>query len=384
MTIPIDENRSPTRPVAFMTSMPSEGGIQRCLLNLANAFVQQNLPVDMIVTSDGSPPYPDQLSGRVRVIKLHGRLRRRQTRSLTAYVRRENPQVLLISKVPDARLVLRHASMSEQVPIILLIHNTLSHSGGRTPRRQRFIRRYYPKAAHLICVSEGVARDAVTHFDMPPRRVRTIYNPVIEPDIRNRVAQPVDHPWLNEHPRNEPVIVSAGRLVPAKDQHTLIRAVAKLRNTHPCRLIILGEGPQRGELQQLIDSLKMTDSVDLAGWVADALPYMARADLFALSSEHEGLGIVLVEALAAGTPVVSTDCPSGPREILQDGRLGKLTAVGDVDALADAMAQTLESPRDPALLREGAARFVTDVVAADYRQTINQVVNKSPRAEHTV
>ncbi|MCP4687367.1 MAG: glycosyltransferase, partial [Desulfobacterales bacterium] len=176
----------------------------------------------------------------------------------------------------------------------------------------------------------------------------------------------VDHPWLLSG--ESPIIVGAGRLTGEKDFPTLIRAFARLRRKRECRLMILGEGKMQGMLESLAAELDVGEDLALPGFVANPYKYMAKAHLFVLSSAWEGFGMVLAEAMAVGLPVVSTDCPLGPREILEDGRHGPLVPVGDVDALSRAMARTLDHPPDPDALRAAANRFTVEACADGYLQ----------------
>jgi glycosyltransferase involved in cell wall biosynthesis len=356
-----------SRPITFLTSTKAWGGIERCWVNLSNELVQRGYCVDLAITRDGEIPYPDQLDDRVRIEYLKARQPLRAAVQVARYARRRNPLGLIVPKYQDAFTALsarRWLAMS--TPLYLSIRSTLSHSAGKRLRRRRKMRRRYDRADRIIAISRGVADDLVDNFSIDRGKVTAIYNPTLNRDVDTRAAAPVDHPWLTTTPRPEPVVISAGRLVATKDFSLLIRAVARVRERRPCRLIILGEGSQRSELEALARSLGVAEAVDLPGWVADPLPAMARADLFAMSSKHEGLGNVLVEALAAGVPAVSTDCPSGPREILQDGRLGPLTPPGDAEALAQAIRQTLDAPPDRQTLRDGAAPFFTDQAADQY------------------
>jgi glycosyltransferase involved in cell wall biosynthesis len=177
------------------------------------------------------------------------------------------------------------------------------------------------------------------------------------------VAQPIDHPWFAEGA--PPVILGVGKLKPQKDFATLLRAFATLRAGRAARLVILGEGEQRGELEALAQNLGIAADVALPGFVDNPFPYMARASLFVLSSRFEGLPGVLIQALACGCPAVSTDCPSGPAEILEGGRYGPLVPVGDAEGLARAMAETLAAPLSPDILRERAAFFSTERAACN-------------------
>jgi glycosyltransferase involved in cell wall biosynthesis len=176
--------------------------------------------------------------------------------------------------------------------------------------------------------------------------VQVIYNPVIMPGMKARARQVPDHPWFRAG--EPPVVLGIGRLTRQKDFPTLIRAFAGVRRQRPVRLIILGEGEDRAALDTLVTELGLGDDVALPGFRDNPLGYLSASALFVLSSAWEGLPTVLIEALAAGTRVVSTDCPSGPREILQEGRLGTLVPVGDVPALAAAMSAALDCPPCPA------------------------------------
>ena len=161
-------------------------------------------------------------------------------------------------------------------------------------------------------------------------------------------------------------IETVGTLKAVKDFPTLLRAFARLREQANARLLILGEGEGRAELESLVQSLGLSDAVELPGFVGDPGPYYAKADLFVLSSDHEGFGNVIPEALGRGVPVVSTDCPSGPREILCDGKYGALVPVGDAEALAQAMLASLQSTHDPAALKARARDFAVDTIAGQY------------------
>ncbi len=224
----------------------------------------------------------------------------------------------------------------------------------RSPRLIRaLIRTTYSRSDALVAVSRGAARDMAALAGVPPSRVAVIHNPVAG-DADTAPPRP-DDPWFAAG--EPPVLVAAGRLVPLKGFDTLLQAVALLRGRLPVRLVILGEGPERNRLLALRDRLDLAAHVRLPGHVADPAGYMAAAAAVVVSSVREGFGNVLVEAMALGTPVVSTDCPHGPGELLEGGRLGPLVPVGDAAALAGAIAATLAAPPDPAPLRRRAADF---------------------------
>jgi glycosyltransferase involved in cell wall biosynthesis len=205
----------------------------------------------------------------------------------------------------------------------------------------QLIRRFYPWANSIVAVSKGVADDLAQTAGLPRERIQVIYNPVVTPELREKAQTPLDHPWFK--PGQPPVLLAVGRMSPQKDFPTLIRAFARVRQTRPAKLLILGEGKERPGLETLVRQLGLGQDVSLPGFVTNPYPYMARTSLFVLSSRWEGLPGVLIEALYCGAPIIATDCPSGPTEILADGRYGQLVPVGDVTALARAIETTLVS-----------------------------------------
>jgi glycosyltransferase involved in cell wall biosynthesis len=234
--------------------------------------------------------------------------------------------------------------------VVVIEQNTLSVAAGQGKSRRdrlmpRLMRVFYPWADCVVGVSAGVAEDLVRDVRIDPAKVRVIPNPIVTADLEARARAPVPDPWFDE---GTPVFVAAGRLRPQKDFPTLLRAFARLRESRSARLVILGEGPDRQDLETLATELRIDADVRFPGATPNPYAYMARAAAFVLSSRWEGLPTVLVEALRCGTTVIATDCPSGSREILADGRYGVLVPVGDVPALADAMEAVLDGRVGPA------------------------------------
>ncbi|MBN9309875.1 glycosyltransferase [Devosia sp.] len=219
------------------------------------------------------------------------------------------------------------------------------------------------RATKAIAVSAGVGRDLVAH-GMPAGKVAVIHNPL--PPISTQ--PPRTYPWQPalDAMGAGPVIVTAGRMTEVKDQSTLLKAFARLVATRPARLVIFGEGPLLEPLKAETRALGLADRVLFPGYVTDPAECYAAADLFVLSSITEGFGNVLIEAMAAGVPVVSTDAPHGPREILEDGRFGPLVPIGDAAALAEAMGKVLDAPLPPDVLKARAAAFELPVVGDAY------------------
>jgi glycosyltransferase involved in cell wall biosynthesis len=239
-------------------------------------------------------------------------------------------------------------------------------------RRNRFdrwlqytsIRYFYPWADAVLVPSQGAADDLLAIGGLDPEKVKVVPSPIVNERLLRLAKEPCPHPWLETG--EPPVILGVGELCERKDFATLLRAFAQVRAALPSRLIILGEGRKRPELEALAHTLGIADAVALPGFDPNPYAYMARAALFVLSSRCEGAPVVLMEALACGVPVVSTDCPSGPREILQGGRLGALVPVGNAEELARAVLVTLRTPPDRQSLREGARPFLASVSADHY------------------
>jgi glycosyltransferase involved in cell wall biosynthesis len=206
---------------------------------------------------------------------------------------------------------------------------------------------------------------------LPRERIDAIHNPVVTPELAARAAALLDDPWFQ--PGEPPVIIGVGRLAVQKDFGTLLRAFARVRSRRPARLVVLGEGDQRPRLERLAEELGVAADVRFPGFVDNPLAYMRRAAVFALSSIYEGLGNVVVEALACGCPVVSTDCPGGPAEILGHGRFGRLVPVGDSDAFGDALLAVLDDPRESSPLLARARDFSASVIADRYLDVLTRV-----------
>jgi glycosyltransferase involved in cell wall biosynthesis len=200
-----------------------------------------------------------------------------------------------------------------------------------------------------------VAEDLRNFSGLPREAINVIHNPIVTPELSRLAGEAVAHPWFAK--KDTPVILGAGRLSQQKDFVNLIRAFSILRQTRHARLVIIGQGPERPELERLVDQLQLREQVDMPGFAANPYALMRRADLFVLSSAWEGLPTVLVEAMACGAPVVATDCPSGPQEILEGGRHGRLVPVGDSEALGRAMIETLDDPPPASALVRRADDF---------------------------
>lgn len=337
-------------PIGFFLPSVRGGGAQRVIVNLIQGIVERGLPVDLaLTTAEGA--FLDQLPPAVRVFDLRAGRLIRSVGPLARYLRRERPRVLVSSMTHANLIALCAARIARRgTPVMVTEHDTMSRSTRHYGPVTRVVWPYvlragYGRARWVVAVSHGAADDFARGSGVPRDRMDVIYNPVITAGIMGQAREAPDHPWLA--PGGPPVVLGVGRLTRQKDFPTLVRAFAEVRRRRPARLIILGEGEDRPVLEGLARELGVADEVSLPGFRANAMAYMATAGVFVLSSEWEGLPTVLIEALAAGTRVVSTDCPSGPREILQGGRLGALVPVANPAALADAIIAALDAPPAP-------------------------------------
>ncbi len=359
-------------PIAFFLPGLQGGGAERVILNLAQGITERGLPVDLVLAA-AEGPLLDQVPPGVRLVDLRAPRVLRSVGPLAGYLRRERPRIL-ISSLSHANLVALWAGKlaGRATPVMVTEHNTMSRSATEQGPLERglwppVLRTFYRWASHVVAVSQDAADDFARTSGFPRDRMEVVYNPVITPAAMALARQEPDHPWLA--PGQPPVILGVGRLTRQKDFPTLVRAFAEVRRRRPGHLIILGEGEDRPLLEALIGELGLADAVSLPGFRDNAMAYMARSALFVLSSGWEGLPTVLIEALAAGTRVVSTDCPSGPREILQAGRLGTLVPVGDAGALTAAIVDALDRPSGAVPL-DALKPFTRDAAVDNYLRLI--------------
>jgi len=233
---------------------------------------------------------------------------------------------------------------------------------------KQFMRAVMPRANALTCVSKDMV-DQYKNVFKSSRHV-CVYNIVEDGQSKERMLEPVVEEWFDD--KSEPVVVAAGSLAPWKGFSDLIFAIKELRKTRKARLIILGDGPLRADLDALIKRLGLDHAIKLLGFVDNPLKYFSRSDVFVLSSYVEGLPNVLVEAMMCGCPPVSTDCPTGPREVLMDGKYGYLVAVGDSRAIAAGIEKALENPISKELLRDAVKPFAEHEVLKRHFEVLSQ------------
>jgi glycosyltransferase involved in cell wall biosynthesis len=363
------------------------GGAERVFVNLAAEFEQEGLDIALLLGTREGVGYLEELPPTLDVSELGRQHMRHALPAMVRYLRRKRPAVL-VSALDHANLMTILAAKLARTGtrVVATIHNNISPvwQGNRSLHQRLVIRcmlKVLPWAQEIVAVSSGLADDVARLAKIPRDRVRVIYNPIISPALRRAALEPTGHPWFQEG--QLPVVLGAGRLAAEKDFPNLIRAFAIARKTCQARLVILGEGEERPALERLVQSLGLEDDVGLPGVVANPFAYMSRSALFVLSSAWEAFGNVLVEALACGCPVVSTDCPSGPREILQGGRLGKLVPVGDETALAEAILAGLRGECATPATEADLAPFSVAAAAEAYLRLMFGDASQGGRAART-
>jgi glycosyltransferase involved in cell wall biosynthesis len=403
----VDRSSFEGRHVALFLPSLAAGGVGRVFVDLANGFAARGCRVEMLLCR-AAGPHLERVTPSVKVVELERESTLAARRRIAAAHPGPTRELLLPILLPgSASMPLRAVGalarhLERARPDALLAGKTHANlaavwagrqAGGRTrivvsertnlsqqiarKREWRWrhiapvVARVYPHAHPITTVSDGVSDDLARTTGIARARIETIHNPFDLARIAKLAAEPAPHPWLA--PGAGGVVLAAGRLSPQKDFATLLDAFARVcsrRRDEPLRLVILGEGDLRARLAAQAARLGIGDRVALPGYATNPYAFMARARVFVLSSTWEGLPGTLVEALACGCPVVSTDCPSGPREILRGGAFGALVPPGDATALADAIDRVLAHPPEAALLRARSADFAADAAIDRYLRAL--------------
>jgi glycosyltransferase involved in cell wall biosynthesis len=376
--ISMGEPAEPERRSVALFFAAKGGGVRRGRVTIANALAERSVKVTCVLP-EIEGPFLERLSPDVALVNLGTREPVKLVLRLARWLRRHRPAALIASQqhaIVAALLARRLAAV--RVPVAVIQHNTLSelcrHSRRWAVRRLLPLttRVIFPWADQVCAVSKGVAADLAKITDVQLRDIQILHNPTVTPELLERAEEASGHPWLDA--KDRPVILGVGNLIPIKDFGTLIRAFARVRRLQPARLVILGEGEERPQLLELAQELGVAPDVELPGFHQNPFAFMKRADVLAVSSQVEGMPNAIIEALACGCPVVSTDCPSGPAEILEDGAHGKLVPIGDDAALAEAIVDTLLTSPDRDQLRRRAADFSAERAVDRYLQLLDGLI----------
>jgi len=359
--------------VAFFMPSFRGGGAERVISTLAEALAGQGIAADVVVAQAEGPNRPQAGLAGLRVIDLAARRVIAGLPALVRYLREARPDAML-SALPHCNVIAAWARRLARSTTRLVVseHTIASLSAAhsnlwRARMLPSFMRRAYRSADAIVAVSDGVASDLSALLGIDRTAIARIYNPIVTPRLHRLAAEPPGHPWFGT--AQPPVILGVGRLTAAKDFRTLVQAFAVLRQRRSIRLMILGEGEERGALESLSRTLGVQDDVSMPGFADNPFAYMKRSAVFVVSSRWEGFCNALVEAMACGAPVVSTRC-EGPLEILECGRHGRLAAIGDAQALAAAIESQLDAPAPPSAAAR-AQDFGVDAAVGAYRRLLS-------------
>ncbi len=358
------------------------GGAERVTVHLIKHLDRRRFdPTLVLVQEEGE--FLDSVPDDVQLIGLNRARVRYALPDLVRLLRVNKPDILLgVMRHTNATAVTAKLLARSRARVVLTEHSPMACSIGTASEsalRRLVFRLLYPLSDRVVTVSDGVAADLADTLSLCPAKTVTIYNPVVDATLQALMNQTVSHPWFSPD-RAVPLILGCGRLVRPKGFRYLVEAVALIRSHTPVRLSIAGKGPEEACLRQLIQDLQLSECVELMGFRSNPYKLMARADLFVLPSLWEGLGLALVEAMACGTPVVSTKCPSGPGEIITDGVNGLLVPPANAEALGEAILHAVTDPQlADRLRREGQRRahdFTVDRSVRLYERLFVQLLNE--------
>lgn len=329
------------------------GGAQQALLTLARELSKRGYDVDVVlVRAEGE--FIDRIPADATIIDLDADRVLSAVNPLRRYLRRNQPEAL-ISTITVTNLVAVWAARLARSNTRVILRESVvfsKHKVSYSPMKRRVIpllvRLTYRHADAIVGVTHEVRQDIADVVGLDQNELHTVYNDIDVDEILEDATEPIDHPWFESN--DTPIVLGAGRLSYQKDFKTLIKAIDEIQDSIPCRLVIIGEGPDREDLEALIVERNLQDVVSLPGYKENPFAYMARSDVFVLSSRWEGTANVLLEAMACGTPVVTTDC--GTAEIIGDGERGPVVPIGDERALAEAISKTVADPIDGDLLQQ--------------------------------
>jgi glycosyltransferase involved in cell wall biosynthesis len=354
--------------VAFFLATSGHSGVDRLMRNLIPAVARRGYAVDQLKVREHGPELG--AAPGVRIVDLGAAHVLSSLPGVVRYLRRERPVAMLSDKDKVNRTaVFARALSGGHTRLVLRSGTTISVDLAHRGAFERWVQRtsmshLYRRAHAIVTPSDAASRDLAAFTGLPPALIHTLPSPIVPAALFAAAPSVPDHPWFGDGA--PPVVLGVGELSPRKDFATLLRAFARLRAQRDCRLVILGRGGQLEALRALAVELGVAGDVDFPGFRSDVFAFMAHAAVFALSSRWEGMPVVLIEALACGTPVAATDSPGGARELLAGGELGALVPVGDDASLADALGAALGRPRDAQRRRAAARRYEIEAATTDY------------------
>ncbi len=377
-----DASKDMNKNIKISIILPSLriGGASRVMLNIARGLAKYDLYLKLVLFNAGKEGLSfESIPNNIRVIDLNEKRSIKILFKLLKYYRQEKPSVVLTARHRVNIIAILAKLMSlRNVRLVIREINPISEVFNSSKRFKKRVRGVlmcwlYPAASAVIANSTDVANDLLNSTRISPKKVKVIYNPVITEESSIEILKPVEHKWFSNN--LIPVVLSVGRLSPMKDHLTLIKAFSLIKKNKVVRLLIIGEGVMRSNLEKKVYELGLHDTVEFIGAVQNPLPYMAHSQIVVVSSIFEGFGNVIVESLMTGTSVVSTCCKGGPREILNDGEYGDLVPVGNAEAMAQAIINRLDNPFPPEKLKKRALDFSEKVIIPQY---YNVLMNHDP------
>ena len=358
------------RRIAIFIKQLSMGGLERIMVRLANEFAGRGHRVDLVLAKDEGP-LSCEVASEVRIVALDSYRMWWALPNLLQYLRRSQPDSFMAAGW-QVNSIATWARLLSWTPfrLVLSVRSHITQQSRNSdlwyaPFNPFAVKIFYPLADAIVAVSRGILEDLSTVSSAAAENGQVIYNPVVDQNLLAKSQEDVSHPWLSQK-QDVPVLLGVGRFGPQKNFALLLRAFAEVSRDREVRLIMVGDGEERDKLEELTQKLDIQNRVDFVGFEKNPYKYMARASLLVMTSRFEGLPSVLVEALACGCPIVSTDCPSGPREILEEGRWGRLVPVDDQEALVEAINESLNEEHDPERLRQRATDFSVDRAVESY------------------
>lgn len=359
--------------IAFFLPTLDIGGAERVTVNLVNELSRRGYDVDVLLSrTDGG--LVSSVEDDVSIVNICSRFSTPWpelyvTRHLRDYLNRNKPDTL-VSALALSNVIASSATKlsNSTVDLILTVHAPPGQQSQVKYRISHFVGQYtYRFADEIVAVSHGVRDDLLSEMGISKENIRVIYNPIVDDELTRLSQEEVGHEWFND---TVPVIISVGSLRRHKGQQTLLDAVHRLSLEREVRLVLIGDGSYRNHLERMVDDMGIDSIVDFLGEENNPYKYMASSSVLASSSRYEGFGNVLVEALACGCPVVSTDCPYGPSEILENGKYGRLVPVSDADSMAEALDSTLDEETDASYLKTRASDFHVSEIADQYEMLL--------------
>jgi len=367
--------------IAVLVANLNGGGAERMMLNLAKGLNSAGMNVELVLT-EAVGPYLSEVPENIKIIDLKSPRVLKSIKALTFYLKNRTPDVLIstLSRVNVAAVIARKLS-GVKTKLLLREATTFSvETKSELTFWNKIINfaaaKVYPYGDKIIAISEGVYKDLIEYLKLPENKVELIHNPVVGNDIFEKAKEPCNHPWFND--KSTPIILGVGRINPQKDFSTLVKAFSEVNKEIPSRLMILGQSDKDDTetiaLYKLIEELKISDKVIFPGFVQNPFSYFSHADLFVLSSRWEGLPGALIQAIACGCPSVSTDCPSGPAEIFENGKYGLLSPVGDYLNLANNIKDYLKNPPSKDILIKRSLDFSIEKSIEKYKKVFIDIM----------